>query len=163
MGAAGFFTNLLSFISLNQLVKGDLPDLRTADFSYESIASKLVVKDGVLHIEEGVLKSNSVNLVTEGLYDIPSDDLKLDLLVSPLTTLDRIVDHIPIVGKILQGTLVAIPVRVKGPAADPTILPLAPGAVGSRVGGILTRTLKAPFQLIEPIWPKKQEPADQAP
>ena len=54
----------------------------------------------------------------------------------------------------------AIPVGVKGPVADPTVVPLAPSAVGSRVGGILKRTIETPFRIIEPIIPQSASPED---
>jgi AsmA-like C-terminal region len=152
VGAAGFFTNLLSFISLNQLIQGSLPDLRKNDFHYQSLGSKLALKDGLLQIEEGVLKSNSVNMVGNGVYKLSSKKLDLQLLVSPLTTVDWIVAHIPLVGHILQGTLVAIPVGVQGPIDNPTVIPLAPAAVGSRLGGILERTIKTPFRILSPLF-----------
>lgn len=151
VGSAGVFTNLLSYLSVNQYVQGDLPDPRKDDFVYNRINSRCVFDNGVMRIEEGVLKSNAVNMVAEGRYDLLSKELDLVVLVSPLTTVDWIVEHIPIVGNILQGTLVAIPVRVKGPGADPDILPLSPKAVGARLGGILKRTFKAPVRIIEPL------------
>ena len=151
-GAAGFFTNLLSFISVNQLIRGGLPDLRKNDFRYKSLESKLSLKDGRLYIEEGVLKSNSVNIVANGDYAFSTKTLDLKLLVSPLTSVDWIIEHIPVVGHILQGTLVAVPVGVKGPLDNPTVVPLSPSAVGSRLGGILERTLKTPFRILSPLW-----------
>jgi len=155
VGAAGFFTNLLSFISVNQLIEGDLPDLRKNDFKYKSLTAKLALKDGRLGIEEGVLKSNAVNIVGNGDYGLESKKLDLVLLVSPLTTVDWIVERIPLIGNILQGTLVAIPVGVQGPAVDPVVVPLSPGAVGSRLGGILERTIKTPFRILSPLWKDK--------
>jgi hypothetical protein len=157
IGAAGFLTNVLSYFSLNQLIQGDMPDLTKDNFQYQSIESKLSVKDGLLHVEEGVLKSNAINLVAEGKYNIESDDLKLDVLVSPLTSLDWVIERIPVINKILKGTLVAVPVRVKGPAADPTVVPLSPSAVGTRVGGILKRTFEAPYRIVEPILPETSD------
>jgi len=154
VGSAGFFTNLLSYLSVNQYIQGNMADLQTNDFVYNHIASRWTIEEGTLDIEEGVLKSNSVNLVAQGKYDLSSKDLDLVVLVSPLTTVDWIVEHIPVVGHILQGTLVAIPVRVKGPAADPTITPLSPKAVGTRLAGILKRTINAPVRIIEPLWKK---------
>jgi hypothetical protein len=154
VGSAGFFTNLLSYLSVNQYIQGNMSDLQTNDFVYNRIESRWTIKDGTIDIEEGVLKSNSVNLVAQGSYALSSKDLDLVVLVSPLTTVDWIVEHIPVVGHILQGTLVAIPVRVKGPAADPTITPLSPKAVGTRLAGILKRTINAPVRIIEPLWKK---------
>lgn len=151
IGSAGVFTNLLSYLSVNQYVQGDLPDPGTDDFSFKRMESRWVFENGSLHIEKGVLKSNSVNIVAEGQYDFLSKELDVVALVSPLTTVDWIVDRIPIVGHILQGTLVAIPVRIKGPQTDPKVLPLSPTAVGKRLGGILKRTLKTPVRIIEPL------------
>ncbi len=151
VGSAGVFTNLLSYLSVNQYIQGNMSDLQTNDFVYNHIESRWTIEDGTLDIEEGVLKSNSVNLVAQGKYDLSSKDLDLVVLVSPLTTVDWIVEHIPVVGHILQGTLVAIPVRVKGPAADPTITPLSPKAIGARLSGILKRAFNAPVRIIEPL------------
>ncbi len=154
IGAAGFLTNVLSYLSINQLIKGGAPDLSKNDFHYNSIETKLSIRNGLLQVEEGVLKSNSINLVAEGNYDVAADDLKLNVLISPLTSLDWVIEHIPIINRILKGTLVAVPVRVKGPAADPEVLPLSIEAMGSRIVGILKRTLETPYKIVEPILPK---------
>jgi len=158
VGSAGFFTNLLSFLSVNQYIKGGLPDLSKNDFQYQSIDTQLVFQDGSLLVKEGVLKSNAVNMVADGRYRFLNRQVDLVMLVSPLTTVDWIVERIPILGNILQGTLVAIPVGVKGPAFDPKVLPLAPSAIGSRLGGILKRTVKTPFRIIEPILKDHPDP-----
>jgi hypothetical protein len=160
VGAAGFFTNLLAFISVNQLIDGVMPDLRRNDFQYKSLTAELSFKEGVAHLEEGVLKSNAVNIVANGKYALADKEMNLVLLVSPLTTVDWIVERIPLVGNILQGTLVAVPVGVKGAAADPRVVPLSPTAVGSRLGGILKRTLKTPFRILSPLFRDKSA-ADQ--
>lgn len=151
VGAAGFFTNLLAFISINQIVEGGVPDLRKNDLPYKSLSAKLALNNGVLNIEEGVLKSNAVNIVASGKYLPATEKVDLVLLVSPLTTVDWIVEKIPLLGNILQGTLVAIPVGVKGPALNPTVVPLSPEAVGSRLSGILKRTVNTPFRILSPL------------
>lgn len=151
VGSAGLFTNLLSFLSINQYLSGDLPDLSQNDFIYNRIDSRVSFRDGLLIIKEGMVKSNSVNMAADGQYDLTSKELDLKMLVSPLTTVDWIVERIPIVGNILGGTLVAIPVRVKGHQSDPRVTPLAISAVGSRLGGILQRAVKTPVRIIEPL------------
>lgn len=151
VGTAGTITNLLSYLSFNQLVHDGVPDLRTNDFPYNSMTSKLVLKNGVLSLEEGVLKSNSINIVASGELLMANQSLDLVLLVSPLTTVDWVVSHLPLVGHILDGTLIAVPVGIKGSLKNPAVLPLSPGAIGSRLGGILKRTLKTPFRIIEPL------------
>lgn len=157
VGSAGLFTNLLSYLSINQYLSGQLPDFRQNDFHFNRIDSQLVFRDGVLVIKEGMVKSNSVNMVADGQYHLTSKDLDLKMLVSPLTTVDWIVERIPIVGNILGGTLVAIPVSVKGHQSDPKVTPLALSAVGSRLGGILKRAVNTPVRIIEPFLKDKTE------
>ncbi|MGD9369579.1 MAG: AsmA-like C-terminal domain-containing protein, partial [Desulfobacteraceae bacterium] len=150
-GTAGLFTNLLAFLSVNQYLKDGVPDLSKDAFQYKSLESQLVFKDGFMRIKDGILKSNSVNIVADGRYLLAQKELDLVLLVSPLTSVDWVVEKIPILGNILQGTLIAVPVSVKGSVADPKVVPLSPSAVGSRLGSILKRTLKTPVRIIEPL------------
>jgi hypothetical protein len=162
IGNAGFFTNLLSFLSINNLFSGSVPNFRKHDFPYKSLSAQAELADGVIRLKDAYLYANSLNMVAEGTIDVGSNTLDLTVLVSPLTTVDTIVRHVPILGKILQGTLVAVPVTVRGEITDPTILPLSPKAVGSRVLGILERILKAPFQLIEAsVKPKPEAEGDK--
>jgi hypothetical protein len=54
-------------------------------------------------------------------------------------------------GHILQGTLIAIPVNIRGDISNPKVRALSPAAFGSRAMGILERTLKAPVRIVEPV------------
>ncbi len=155
VGTTGVLTNLLSYFSVNQLVRGSLPDLREDSFHYNRMESQLVLKDGWMQIEKGAMKADSVNVAGHGRYNLTDQRLKLTLLVSPLTTVDWVIERLPLVGRILEGTLVAIPVGVSGSVRDPAVLPLAPSAIGSRVGGILKGILETPYYIIEPLLPDK--------
>ncbi|MFA9497973.1 MAG: hypothetical protein ACERKP_05375, partial [Deltaproteobacteria bacterium] len=79
-------------------------------------------------------------------------------LVSPLKTVDTIVKHIPIIDKIFQGTLIAIPVKVEGDISNPKVTALSPSAFGSEAMDILKRTLKAPVKIIEPVVTDTSDP-----
>jgi hypothetical protein len=158
IGEAGLFTNLLSFLTLNNLVRGELPNMRERDFRYHRIYLQLRFQDNRVVLDEADLFADAFNMVGEGTMDLFSRQLDLTVLVSPLTTLDTLIRHLPIVGRILQGTLVAIPMGIKGPLHNPQVMPLSPKSVGTRLLGILERTLQAPFRLIEPILPGTPEP-----
>lgn len=157
IGEAGLFTNLLSFLTLNNLVRGELPNMRERDFHYHRIYLQLRFQDNRMVLDEADLFADAFNMVGEGTMDLLSRQLDLTVLVSPLTTLDTLIRHLPIVGRILQGTLVAIPMGIKGPLHNPQVMPLSPKSVGTRLLGILERTLQAPFRLIEPILPGTPE------
>jgi hypothetical protein len=85
---------------------------------------------------------------------------RIDLVVAvaPLKTVDWIVRHIPIVGYILGGTLVSIPVKVQGDLYDPTISPLDPAEVGLGFLGIMERTLNFPIKFIKRIFKDFEKP-----
>jgi uncharacterized protein involved in outer membrane biogenesis len=152
VGRVGFFTNLLSFLSVNDIVKGEKFNLTQNDLPYKRIVFDFLIRNGVAELREANITSKPLNIVGEGKVDLTTRQIAIILLVSPLTTADAVVQRIPVVGKILQGTLVVVPVEVKGPFSDPSIVPMSPKAVGSRLMGIMERTLMAPLQLVEPIW-----------
>jgi len=62
------------------------------------------------------------------------------------------VRKIPVLGYILGGNLVSIPVRISGNMKDPQVTFLSPSAIGSEVLGIAKRTLKLPITLAEPVF-----------
>jgi hypothetical protein len=152
----GFFSNLLSYLQINNLVTGKLPNLREQGFEFNRIHSELEFKDGLAEMKELRVMSGGLNMVAGGSINLLDRQMNMTVLVSPLTTLDAIIRHIPIVGRILKGTLVAIPVGVYGPVTNPEVRPLSPKAVGSRLLGIMERILQTPLKLIEPILPKSK-------
>ncbi|WP_054032212.1 AsmA-like C-terminal domain-containing protein [Desulfatitalea tepidiphila] len=157
VGGAGIFTNILTYLTINKLIAGDLPDLRERDFKYNRIDMQLQIKDNRIDLYQADLLADSLNMVAAGTIHMDTRQLDLDVLVSPLTTVDALVRHLPLVGRILKGTLVAVPVGVTGPFHNPRVIPLSPKAIGSRLVGILEEILKTPFQLIEPILPSSND------
>jgi hypothetical protein len=92
-----------------------------------------------------------VTLAAQGHVDLAARSIDLYLLVAPLKTVDSVVRRIPILGRILGGTLIAIPVRVTGSLTEPTALPLAPQAVATRLLDILGNTLRLPVDLFDAL------------
>lgn len=91
------------------------------------------------------------------MLDIPEKEIDLVVLVTPLKTIDSIIERIPIVGHILGKNFMAIPVRVKGYLPNPAVTPLSPSAVGKGLTGILERALKLPVRVVQPFIPDKAE------
>ncbi len=151
VGRVGLFTNLLSFLSLNNIVRGEKLNLAENDLPYKRIDLVLHIQGGVAELQEARFTSRPLNIVGEGKVDLTSRETAIVLLVSPLTTADAVVQRIPVVNRILKGTLVAVPVEVKGPISDPSIRPMSVKAVGSRLLGIMERTVTAPLQLVDPF------------
>jgi hypothetical protein len=109
------------------------------------------MQDGKFILTEGYLDAESLNIVaTEGEFNLLNQTLDLTLLVSPLKTVDTVVNKIPVIRRIFQGVLIAIPVKVEGDVSNPKVTALSPSAIGSSAMGILKKTLKAPVKIIEP-------------
>jgi hypothetical protein len=158
-GRVGLLTNIFSFLKINRLVEGDVPDLKSHDFQYKSLSLKSYLQDGKFILTEGYIDAESLDIVaTEGEFNLLDQTLDLTLLVSPLKTVDTIIRHIPIVGQILRGTLIAIPVNVKGDISNPKVRALSPSAFGSQAMDILKRTLKAPVRIVEPVLTDTTDP-----
>jgi len=152
VGKAGILTNVFSFLKINRLVKGDVPDLNSNDFRFQSCSVKFYMQDGKLILTEGYVDAESLDIVaTKGEYNLFNQTLDLSLFVSPFKTVGTIVKYIPIIGQILKGVLIAIPVKVEGDASNPKVTALSPSAFGSSAMDILKRTLEAPVKIIEPV------------
>ena len=76
-------------------------------------------------------------------------------LIAPLKTIDFFIKKIPIVRDILGGSLISIPVGIKGSLENPNVTPIPPSAVGSGLLGIIKRTLQLPVKIIQPVSPNK--------
>jgi hypothetical protein len=79
--------------------------------------------------------------------------LDITFLVAPFTTTDSVIKKIPVLRDILGGSLVTIPVRVKGPFAKLEVETIPPEAVAEGLAGMMKRTLQLPFKIIEPVIP----------
>jgi hypothetical protein len=84
----------------------------------------------------------------EGTVDVGNGMLDLDVVVAPMKTANVIVRHIPLLGYVLGGTAVGIPVKIIGDLKNSKIIPLDPGLVGSRLLNVLRRTAKIPLEML---------------
>ncbi len=153
--------NILAFDMLNRIFA--LPNVtqllrkqvRLAErgLAYDSIHVSGMVSGPKVEISEARLLSSKVTLAAQGKIDYQTEQLRMTVLVAPLTTMDYVVRAIPIVGYILGGSLVAVPVEVSGSLRDPTVVPLGPEAVATRLLDILGRTFKLPINLRQAVIP----------
>jgi hypothetical protein len=149
----GLLAKIFAFLNLTEIFRGRVPDLLQEGFAYNSIETDGKLQGGRLVMDEGTIDGASMNIAWQGNVDFVKNQIDMTVLVAPLKTVDTIIGRIPLLGDILGGNLVSIPVRVTGDLSDPTVTPLSPSAVGSELLGIMRRTLQLPFRLIEPVLP----------
>ena len=121
--------------------------METKGFGYHSIRIKAILQNGKILFEEVVLDGYPMTIAAQGEYNLLDGRLNIDLLVAPLKTLDRIFEHVPLVGGILQ-TLVSIPLSVKGTLNGVKVLPLHPSAVAYELKELMENTADIPINLV---------------
>jgi AsmA-like C-terminal region/AsmA family len=144
----------LDLVNKTETVKGKLPDLDKTKIKYRVFAASGTIKEHMLEIEESVLDTSAFGIVAQGKVDLLNRTLDVNALVAPLNTGQRIVSKIPILGQLLGGSLVSIPVKIEGNLSDPQVNFLSPSAIGSALFGIVKRTVKLPITIIEPLLPE---------
>ncbi len=145
-----FLSRVFSYLNVTELLRGKLPDLGKEGFPYRTLVVRGEAKDGKFLLGELTMDAPSMGIAATGEVDFLRREEDLKVLVSPFGTVDAVVRKIPVLGYILGGTLVTIPVAVRGDINDPKVTPLDPAAVGEGLLGIVERTLKAPVHILSP-------------
>jgi hypothetical protein len=114
------------------------------------------IHKGIFTVEKAYIGGQSLDIIAQGEIDLGQQKMDLVVLVAPFSTLNWVIRHIPLVGKIMGGTLISIPVRVSGDPADPDVVFLSPTAVGTRLLNLLENIIKLPVEIISPILPKEK-------
>ncbi len=142
---------IFDLLNFTEIYRGRLPDLANEGCAYDSIRVRAALKNSKIMVEDAIFDGRCAKMVWTGEIDLTSQKLNFTILVSPLKTVDTVVRNIPLIGNILGGTLVSIPVRVTGDLSNPTVIPLSPSAVGSGLLGTMKRVFQLPFTLMQPL------------
>jgi len=148
---------ILSVLSVLELFRGRAPDLGGSGFPYHSMAVRGDIHKGIFTLEKAYIGGQSLDIIAEGEIDLGKQKLDLVVLVAPFSAINWVIRHTPLLGKIMGGTLISIPVRVSGDLADPDVVFLSPTAVGSRILRLLENIIELPVDIISPILPKEKE------
>jgi hypothetical protein len=137
--------NILAFRGI-----ASLEDMKSDGFPYRRMSAKGHFAGGQFRLEEGFFDSNAARLAASGHIDLLGANSQLSVLVAPLSSVERIVGAVPLLGDVFGGTMVALPVSVIGDIRNPVIVPLGPRAISNQLLGIFERTLKLPGKLVVP-------------
>lgn len=152
---AGIFHSTLMDIfglpSVTEVFRGKLPDISKEGFGFNSIRAKADIQHGQVTLNEMIIDGISMNIVGQGSIDLTNKQVDCVALVAPFKAIDFFVKKIPVVRDILGGSLISIPVGIKGDLENPSVTPLAPSAVGSELLGFMKRIFQLPIQIIQPV------------
>jgi hypothetical protein len=100
-----------------------------------------------LRYDEAVLHGQPMIVTAAGEHNLQNGRFDLTLLVAPLVNLDRIFEHIPLIGGILEA-LDTIPLSAKGTLDNIHIDPLASSAIGYELEEMMKKTVRRPVNLV---------------
>jgi len=154
---APLFSRILSLLNVTEIFSGKLPDLTSEGFAYNSITGEGNLKNGKVHLAKVLMDGSTLNLAGHGDIDLLEDKLDLKVFAAPFKTIDRIIRILPIIGYVLDDTLISIALKVTGKLQDPKVEYLPVDEIGSGLMGIMKRTLEVPVKVVEPIIPMEKK------
>ena len=142
-------TKIVALLNVTEALTGGSSDVIRRGYGYTNAHVKMRLGDGKLHLDEILLDGNSLKMTGRGSIDVNSQNVDIKLLAAPLKTVDRVVSKLPVIGYIAGGSLISIPLRVRGKVDNVTVVTMPPSDVGKGLLNLMGRTLKEPFKLIE--------------
>jgi uncharacterized protein YhdP len=155
--AVGTVTKIFRLLNVTEVFRGKLPDIEQEGFGFKSIQGKADIKNGKITYNELSVNGNNMGIAGYGSVDLVDKQVDATVLVAPLKTVDYVVKRIPLVGSILGGHFISIPIKIEGPLGKVEVTTLSASAVGSRLSGIMKRTLQLPVEIIEPVLVDEKE------
>ena len=138
-----------AYLNVTKSLRGQLPDMTKEEFVYNSITAKATFQDGKVILDEVIIDSPSMEIISQGYVDYIRNKIDVMVLVAPFKTVDWVVKKIPLVRRVLRGTLIAVPIKVTGDLADPKVSPMSASAVGSSLLDVMKRTVELPLELMD--------------
>jgi hypothetical protein len=147
---------VLAFLDIAEITRG-YGDVWRKGLAYDKVVMRDTLTHDRLQTNEGTLDSPYMKMAYQGYIDLNTSKIDMKFLVSPMRTLDRIVEHIPLIGRLLGYTLLSIPVRVSGDLKDPKVYPFSLSSADSGLLGLMKNTVELPFKLFAPLFKGKKE------
>jgi uncharacterized protein YhdP len=129
------------------------PDLDKEPFPFRSISGRGTVEGQTLVSDELIIQSSLFTIGGNGRVDFENRTIDARGLVSVRTPGATITRRIPVVGSILGGSILAIPVRVTGSLERPNVTYLSPADVGAELLRMPVRILGLPLEAIRLFTP----------
>ena len=151
----------LEVLNVTEIVKGKLPNLDVDGFAYSAIDIQGTFQGEKLIINKVQMDGDTLDVLGQGMLDFRKDTVSAELLASPFKTVNTVVRNIPGINYLMGGSLVAIPVSVKGKQNDPKVRIMSASSVGSSLLSLGERVIKSPLKLIETVTPDKRGAEDE--
>jgi autotransporter translocation and assembly factor TamB len=150
---------ILMILDIPSRLQGKV-DLRTEGMPFEKLSGTVSIENGILTTKNLLIDSPVVKISGAGTYVIPADELDLAVVVSPFGSYTKLLQGIPLFGRLLAGERKGFTTAffdVKGPLKDPQIINRPMKSVGAGLTGlgqlafdVLRNTLMLPAEILLP-------------
>ncbi|OGL44028.1 MAG: hypothetical protein A2W05_06100 [Candidatus Schekmanbacteria bacterium RBG_16_38_10] len=130
-----------------------IKDIQVNGMPYKSLKGDFLIKNGIVYTENLFLDGNAMKISAVGNIDIPKGTIDMKLGVQPLSTVDKIVSNIPVVGYILGGknrSFVIAHFKVTGDIKNPNVESIPVQSLGKGILGIFKRIFTYPEHILSP-------------
>jgi hypothetical protein len=137
------------------------PDLTYAAMAYSLISGKGTVEGQSVFASELIIEASPYAITAQGKADFQRNLIDGKGLVTVLMPASKILKSIPLIGSIVSGSIIGIPVSVSGSLERPDVSYLSPAALGAELVNIPLRILKLPLgmlQFFSPSGPETEKP-----
>ncbi len=142
-------SKILALTNVSDLLRGRV-DLTREGLVYKRLAASLEGRNGVFHTDDFLIDSPSMLITGAGDIDAAGKEIDGEMTLSPLVTMDRIINLIPLLRDTFRekksGFLFFV-YRIKGPLDDPEIESSYVRSVEERIVYLLRNVIKLPKAL----------------
>jgi len=132
-------------------------DLKKEGMPFEKVSGTITVEHGILTTKNFLIDSPVLKISSAGTYDIPTDELNLTVVVSPFGSYTKLLQGIPLFGRLLAGERKGFTTAffdVQGSLKEPQIINRPMKSVGAGLTGlgqlafdVLRNTLMLPAEI----------------
>ena len=143
-------SKMFSILNFSQLLKFQLPDMVADGMPYNAIKGSFAISDGSIVTQDLYIASDAINISVIGTANMVREDLNFTIGVQPLQTVDKVVNHIPVVGWLLTGKgkdFLTVYFEAKGKWSDPQVTAIPAKSMGKGVLNVFRRVFELPVRL----------------
>ncbi len=150
---------ILSVLDIPNRLQGKI-DLSREGIPIDKQSATVTIRNGIATTNNALIDSPVVKIAAAGSYDIPTDQLNMEAVVSPFGSYTKLIQSIPLFGKLFKGERQGFTTAfldIKGSFAEPRIESHPLKSLGAGLTGlaqlaadVLINTLKLPAEMIGP-------------
>jgi hypothetical protein len=140
-------SKIFKLINFTDLYQG----LFSSGFRYKVLKINGHVADNQLILDKAVMEGEGMDILAQGTINLPDLESNLTIFIVPFKSIDKIINIVPWVGRIIGGKkrhILTYPVRVTGNLRDPELSVLSPTAIGKAALDFVFDTITFPLDLL---------------